>query len=364
MHATILTLPGDGIGPEVTLAATDVLRAVADRFGHAFDFVDAPIGGAALRQGLTPLPEATLAAARRADAILLGAVGDPEFDKGDSSRRPESALLALRSALGLYANLRPARVWPGLENDGPLKPSVLHGTDLLVVRELTGGLYYGEPRGLASDGTSAVNTMRYSRAEILRIAKVAFDAARNRRKRVTSVDKANVLEVSRLWREVVTGIARDYPDVTLEHMYVDACAMKMALAPASFDVVLTENLFGDILSDEAGAIVGSLGLLPSASLGDGPGLFEPVHGSAPDIASRGLANPIGAIASAAMLLDHGLGLKEEAHAVTGAIEAALRAGVRSADLAGPGEAATTEEVTAAILTQLSVGTQRAAERPP
>ena len=352
MKATILALPGDGIGPEVTRAAVQVLAAIAAQAGHTFEFPEAMIGGAALRSGLPPLPNETLAAARRADAILLGAVGDPAFDRGDSSRRPESALLALRSALGLYANLRPARVWPGLENDGPLKPTVLQGTDLLVVRELTGGLYYGQPRGLAADGDSAVNTMRYSRAEIRRIAIVAFDAARGRRKHVTSVDKANVLEVSRLWREVTTEVARDYPDVTLEHTYVDACAMKLVLAPASFDVVLTENLFGDILSDEAGAVVGSLGLLPSASLGDGLGLFEPVHGSAPDIAGRGIANPIGAIASAAMLLDHGLGLTREAQAVTRAIAAALESGIRSADLAGKEKAATTQEVTAAILSAL------------
>lgn len=353
MRATILTLPGDGIGPEVTAAAVDVLRAVAARFDHTFDFIDAPIGGAALRQGSAPLPDSTLAAARHADAILLGAVGDPAFDKGDSSQRPESALLALRRALGLYANLRPARVWPGLENEGPLKPSVLQGTDLLVVRELTGGLYYGEPRGLAADGDSAVNTMRYSRSEIERIARVAFDAARVRRRRVTSVDKANVLEVSRLWREVVAGVSREYPDVALDHMYVDACAMKLALAPASFDVLLTENLFGDILSDEAGAVVGSLGLLPSASVGEGAGLFEPVHGSAPDIAGKGIANPIGAIASAAMLLEYGLHLHAESQAVTAAIEGALRAGVRSADLAGREKAATTQEVTAAISSQLA-----------
>jgi 3-isopropylmalate dehydrogenase len=354
MKATILTLPGDGIGPEVTQAAVEVLQAVGTRFGHTFHFIEALIGGTALRQGWAPLPDTTLESARGADAILLGAVGDPAFDTEDSSRRPETALLALRSALGLYANLRPARVWPGLENDGPLKPSVLEGTDLLVVRELTGGLYYGEPRGRAGDGQSAVNTMRYSRPEIQRIAHVAFRSARGRRGRVTSVDKANVLEVSRLWREVVTETAREYPEVTLDHMYVDACAMKLALAPASFDVVLTENLFGDILSDEAGAIVGSLGLLPSASLGEGPGLFEPVHGSAPDIAGRGIADPIGAIASAAMLLDHGLGLKAEARAVTGAIESALRAGIRPADLAGKERAATTREVTAAILDQLGV----------
>ena len=354
MNATILALPGDGIGPEVTRAAIAVLDVVASRFGHTFEFVERPIGGAALRTGGAPLPQATIDAARTANAILLGAVGDPAFDKGDSSRRPESALLGLRAALGLFANLRPARVWPGLENDGPLKPAVLHGTDLLVVRELTGGLYYGQPRGFTGDGDGAFNTMVYTRREIRRIAVVAFEAARSRRRRVTSVDKANVLEVSRLWRQVVTEVASDYPDVTLEHMYVDACAMKLTLAPSSFDVLLTENLFGDILSDEAGAIVGSLGLLPSASLGEGPGLFEPVHGSAPDLAGRGIANPIGAIASAAMLLELGLGLAAEGRAVVSAIEGALTSGIRSADLGATGRVSSTDQVTAAIVDRLTV----------
>lgn len=332
MRASVLLLPGDGIGPEVVAAAEGVLRAIAVRFGHHFDLAEAPIGAAALRRGLPPLPDDTLAAARRADAILLGAVGDPEFDRGDSSRRPEAALLGIRRELQLYANLRPAKVWRALENAGPLKPSVLAGTDLLVVRELTGGLYYGEPRGIAADGDSAHNTMRYSRLEITRIARRAFEAARLRRKRLTSVDKANVLETSRLWREVVTTVARDYADVALDHMYVDSCAMKVAMAPSSFDVILTENLFGDILSDEAGAVVGSLGLLPSASLGDGPGLFEPVHGSAPDIAGKDIANPIGAIASASMLLRYALRLDSEAAAVDAAIAAVLQRGLRTADL--------------------------------
>lgn len=332
MNATILLLPGDGIGPEVVAAAEQVLRAVAARFNHHFTLQSAPIGGAALGKGLDPLPDDTLNAARRADAVLLGAVGDPEFEKADASRRPEAALLKIRRELRLYANLRPARVWPGLEASGPLKPEVLRGTDMLVVRELTGGLYYGEPRGIAADGDSAVNTMRYSRMEIDRIARRAFDAARVRRRRVTSVDKANVLDVSRLWRSVVSDVAREYPDVALDHQLVDSCAMKIALAPSSFDVILTENLFGDILSDEAGAVVGSLGLLPSASLGDGPGLFEPVHGSAPDIAGKNVANPIGAIASAAMLLRYALKLETEAAAVESAIEKTIATGIVTADL--------------------------------
>jgi 3-isopropylmalate dehydrogenase len=343
MQASILLLPGDGIGPEVVAAAEQVLHAVAARFSHAFTFETALIGGSALRKGLPPLPDDTLRAAMQSNAVLLGAVGDPEFDRGGSSRRPEAALLAIRRELQLYANLRPARVWPGLEHAGPLKPQTLAGTDMLVVRELTGGLYYGEPRGIDADGSSAVNTMRYTRPEIERIARRAFEAARVRRKRVTSVDKANVLEVSRLWRAVVTDVAKEYADVTLDHMLVDACAMKLALAPATFDVVLTENLFGDILSDEAGAIVGSLGLLPSASLGAGTGLFEPVHGSAPDIAGQDVANPVGAIASAAMLLRYALELETEAAAVEQAIEATLAAGVGTKDVA-PGNPVGTREM--------------------
>ena len=349
MNASILLLPGDGIGPEVVASAERVLRAVAGRFSHQFTLTTGIIGGAALKQGLAPLPDATLDAAREADGILLGAVGDPAFDTAPPSERPEAALLKIRRELGLYANLRPARVWPGLESAGPLKPEILRGTDLLLFRELTGGLYYGEPRGVAPDGESAHNTMRYSRAEIDRIARRAFEAARLRRKRVTSVDKANVLEVSRLWRQVVTGVARDYPDVTLEHMLVDTCAMKLTYAPSSFDVVLTENMFGDILSDEAGAVVGSLGLLPSASLGDGAGLFEPVHGSAPDIAGKGIANPIGTIASAAMLLRYALKLEKEADAVEKAIEAALTAGLRTADLAAGAASVSTTEMTERIV---------------
>lgn len=349
MKSTILLLPGDGIGPEVVRSAGAVLRAIAVRFSHQFDLREAPIGGSALRQGLPPLPDDTLAAARESDAILLGAVGDPEFDTGDSSRRPETALLQIRRELKLYANLRPARVWPGLEDSGPLKRTVVSGTDMLVVRELTGGLYYGEPRGIAADASSAHNTMRYSRHEIERIARRAFDAARLRRKRVTSVDKANVLETSRLWRQVVGAVATEYPDVALDHMLVDSCAMRIALAPASFDVILTENMFGDILSDEAGAVVGSLGLLPSASLGDGTGLFEPVHGSAPDIAGKNIANPIGAIGSAAMLLRHALGLDAEATAIESAIGAALAAGHRTADLVESTQARIgTKEMAAAI----------------
>ena len=336
MKAGIVLLPGDGIGPDVVAAAVRTLARVATLYGHTWTFTTKPIGGAALHAGLPPLPDDTLAAAKSHDAILLGAVGDPAFDGQPPAKRPEAALLAIRRELGVYANLRPARSWPGLDDAGPLKPSVLHGTDLVVVRELTGGLYYGEPRGIDADGNAAVNTLRYSRDEITRVARVAFELARKRRGKLVSVDKANVLEVSRLWRNVVSELAGEYPEVTLSHEFVDTASMRLALSPAKFDVLLTENMFGDILSDEAGAVCGSLGLLPSASLGAGAGLFEPVHGSAPDIAGKDVANPIGAIASAAMLLSDGLGLKTEGAAVIAAIERTLASGLRTADIAGPG----------------------------
>ncbi len=335
MQATIALLPGDGIGPEVIDAAESVLDAVAVRYDHAFTLTRSPFGAVALRAGHPALPPATLDACRAADAVLLGAVGDPEFSEGPRERRPETGLLELRRALDVWANLRPARVWPGLDAAGPLRPERLAGVDLLIVRELIGGIYFGEPRGRNENGTVAFDTMRYSVAEVDRIARVAFDAARGRRKLVTSVDKANVLESSRLWREVVTRVAADYPDVTLEHQLVDSCTMRLVTAPASMDVLLAGNLFGDIISDEAGAVVGSLGLLPSASIGSTGGLFEPVHGSAPDIAGQDRANPIGAIASAAMLLRHALGAEAEAAAIEGAIGAALADGCRTADLPAP-----------------------------
>lgn len=354
MKAAIVLLPGDGIGPDVVAAAARVLDAIADRFNHTWVLTPKPFGGVALRRGLPALPDDTLQAARSADAVLLGAVGDPAFDHLPPAERIEGGLLALRRELGVFANLRPARAWPGLEDAGPLKPSVLAGTDMVVVRELLGGLYYGTPRGPV--GEAVVNTMSYTRAEIERVAHVAFGLARRRRKQLMSVDKANVLDVSQLWRRTVTDVGRMYPDVTLTHQLVDSCAMKLALAPSSFDVILTENLFGDILSDEAGAVCGSLGLLPSASLGPGPGLFEPVHGSAPDIAGQGKANPIGAIASAAMLLGDGLGLTEEAGAIIAAIEKALGAGLRTADLmpsaGGQARLVTTEQFTDAVVQAL------------
>lgn len=328
----VVFLPGDGIGPEVIAAAEQVLNAVGTVFGRKWTFERYEIGGTALRAGLPPLPQKTLRACVAADAILLGAVGDPAFDAEPPERRPERGLLDLRQALGTYANLRPARVWPGLENVSPLKAELVKGVDFVIVRELIGGLYYGEPRW--ADERHGVNTLRYAREEIERIAHVAFREARRRGQHVTSVDKANVLEVSQLWRRTVNEVARSYPEVRIEHMYVDNCAMQMALQPSKFGVVLTENLFGDILSDEAGAVVGSLGLLSSASLGDGPGLFEPVHGSAPALAGKDSANPIGAIGSAAMLLRYGLGMKEEADAIERACGEVLASGLRTPDLCG------------------------------
>jgi len=353
VNARLVVLPGDGIGPDVVAAARRVLAKVGERFGHSWSITEELVGGAAIRATGEPLPDATLKAALASDAVLLGAVGDPSFDNLPPSKRPESALLRMRKELGVFANLRPARTWPGLESAGPLKPEILKGTDLIVVRELTGGLYYGQPRGVEPDDSAAVNTLRYTREEIERVARVAFELAGRRRKQLLSVDKANVLEVSALWRRVVTALAPEYPDVTLTHEFVDAASMKLALAPSRYDVMVTENMFGDILSDEAGAICGSLGLLPSASLGKGPGLFEPVHGSAPDIAGRDIANPIGAIGSMAMMLADGLGLTDEGSAVTAAIERALASGLRTADIAasgGPvtGTQAFAEAVAAAI----------------
>lgn len=334
MAFKIVLLPGDGIGPEVIREARRALDRIGERFNRAFSFDEHLIGGAALSAGRPPLPPSTHAAALASDAVLLGAVGDPSFDHLPPGSRPESALLGLRKALGVFANLRPAKAWKGLEASGPLRPEVLAGTDMIVVRELLGGLYYGEPREWNRATDQAINTLRYSRPEVERVARVAFRLAQLRRQRLVSVDKANVLETSQLWRAVVNDVAKDYPDVQVTHEYVDACAMKLACVPASFDVVLTENLFGDILSDEAGAVCGSLGLLPSASLGDGPGLFEPVHGSAPTIAGKNIANPCGALLSAAMMLRWGLKLDAEAAALEEAVERVLRDGLRTADLGG------------------------------
>ena len=332
---TVAVLPGDGIGPEVTAEAVRVLQAAADLHGFSLETREYAVGAAGVAETGDSLPPATASAVTQAHAVLLGAVGHPSLATAEGRRRPEAGLLALRKLLGAYANLRPVTVHPALRHASPLREDRLEGVDLLIVRELLGGLYYGQPRDLQRH--SAVNTMRYTVPEIERVARVAFEAARGRRKLVTSVDKANVLEVSQLWRETVTRVADEFPDVRLEHLYVDYAAMRLVAKPAAIDVLLTENLFGDILSDEAAVLSGSLGLLPSASIGEGSGLFEPVHGSAPDIAGQGTANPLGAIASAALLLRYGLAEAEAADAVDRAIAAVLSAGVRTPDIARPGE---------------------------
>src|SRR3954471_10057321 len=334
---TVAVLAGDGIGPEVTGQAVRVLQAAAELYGFTLETTEYAVGAAGVAEAGDSLPSGTAAAVTQADAVLLGAVGHPSLAAAEGRRRAEAGLLALRKLLGAYANLRPVAVHPALRHASPLRPERLDGVDLLIVRELTGGLYYGEPRG--REAGVAVNTLRYTVREVERVARVAFRAARERRSGVTSVDKANVLEVSQLWRETVTRIGREFPDVRLEHLYVDFAAMRLVADPARIDVLLTENLFGDILSDEAAVLAGSLGLLPSASIGDGPGLFEPVHGSAPDIAGRGVANPIGAIASVAMLLRYGLKQPEAATIVEQAVAGVLKAGLRPADLARPGEPA-------------------------
>lgn len=355
-EASIVLLPGDGIGPEIVAEARQVLEAIAQARGHRFHFVTHLLGGCAIDATGTALPGDTLAACQRADAVLLGAVGGPKWDDPSAKVRPEQGLLGLRRGLGLYANLRPVRVHPALASASPLRPERLAGVDLLFLRELTGGLYFGQPRfrePLANaekrpDGATmrVVDTLEYTDAEIARAVRLAFRLAQGRRRRVTSVDKANVLESSRVWREVATAVAREFPDVTLEHQLVDSCAARLISAAASFDVIVTENLFGDILTDEAAVLSGSLGLLPSASLGDGTlGLYEPIHGSAPDIAGKGLANPIGTILSAALLLRYSLGLEEEAAAIERAVDHAIDDGLRTADLGGR---ASTSEAGAAI----------------
>jgi 3-isopropylmalate dehydrogenase len=337
MALTIALLPGDGIGPEVTAEAVRILRAVGEHSRRTFHFTTGVIGSAALDAEGEALPKSTLEACLAANAVLLGAVGHPKHDDKPPARRPEAGLLALRKALGGFANLRPAICHAPLARRTAFQPERVQGANLLIVRELLGGLYYGEPRGIAADGQSAFNTLRYSRAEIERVARVAFDLARTRRRKLASIDKANVLETSRLWRTVVTEMSAEYPDVALEHVYVDTCAMRLATSPASFDVLVAENLFGDILSDQAASIAGALGLLPSATVGGTVDLYEPVHGSAPDIAGKGLANPIGAIASAAMLLRYSAHMEREAADVEHAIEDALASGARTRDIAGPGE---------------------------
>lgn len=348
MKARIAVLPGDGIGPEVTAAAVSVLRDAAARGGHEFEFSEHPIGGCAIDAHGDPLPAETLIVCKQADAVLLGAVGGPRWSDPKAKVRPEQGLLRLRAELGVYANLRPVRVHPKLAALSPLKNERLVGVDLLFVRELTGGAYFGAKTRTAD---TATDETKYTTQEVERVTRRAFALARGRGRRVTSVDKANVLETSRLWRETVQRVAHEFPDVALEHQLVDSMAMLLLTRPAAYDVIVTENLFGDILTDEAAALAGSLGLLPSASLGDGKvGLYEPIHGSAPDIAGRGVANPLGAILSAAMLLRHSLGLADAAAAIEAAVDRVLDAGVLTRDLGGE---AGTREATAAVLAALN-----------
>jgi 3-isopropylmalate dehydrogenase len=357
MKAELVILPGDGVGPEVTAAAVAVLQAVAERGGHTFTLSEQLIGGAAIDATGDPLPEASRAACRRADAVLLGAVGGPKWSDPDAAVRPEQGLLALRAELGVYANLRPLRVHPKLAERSPLKSERLDGVDFMVVRELTGGTYFGAK---TRSDTDATDECRYTVEEIERVLRRAFAIARKRGRHVTSVDKANVLETSRLWRRTATRVAKEFPDVTLEHQLVDSMAMLMLTQPARYDVIVTENLFGDILTDEAAALAGSLGLLPSASLGDGHGgLYEPIHGSAPDIAGQGVANPLGTIASAALLLRHALGLEEEAAAVEAAIDHVVEHGPWTRDVGGD---AGTDAVRDAVIAALDAGHGASGER--
>ena len=350
--ARIVLLPGDGIGPEVVAAARLVLEAVTARAGLALAFEERLVGGAAIDKSGSALPDETLAACRAADAVLLGAVGGPKWDDPSAQVRPEQGLLGLRRALGLYANVRPVRPHPALADVSPLKAERLVGVDLVFVRELTGGLYFGTPRlrERTASGERAVDTLEYTDGEIRRVVRLAFRLAQGRRRRLTSIDKANVLESSRLWRQTAQAVAAEFPSVTLDHQLVDSAAMRLVSEPARYDVIVTENLFGDILTDEAAVLAGSLGLLPSASLGDGRvGLYEPIHGSAPDIAGRGLANPIGTIASAALLLRHSLDAPALAEQIERAVDRTLTDGLRSADLGGT---VGSEAMTRAIIERL------------
>ncbi|MDQ4075888.1 MAG: 3-isopropylmalate dehydrogenase [Chloroflexota bacterium] len=361
MQATIIILPGDGIGPEVTHEAARVLRAIADAYHHTFHFEEHLIGGAAIDATGTALPEETLAACRGADAVLLGAVGGPKWDDPRADVRPEQGLLAIRKSLGLFSNVRPIQVTPFLAQSSPLRPSIVEGTDIVVVRELTGGIYFGPREEADREGEmgsrSAYDTMLYRDEEIARVVRVAAQMARERSRKLTSVDKANVLASSRLWRRVVSEVvATEFPELTLEHVLVDAMAMHLIRRPRDFDVIVTGNLFGDILTDEASQIAGSMGLLPSASLGASgtPGLYEPIHGSAPDIAGQGIANPLAAILSAALLLRHSLALPGEATRIEAAVTAVLADGARTADIArGDEPTLSTTEMTDRVIEALS-----------
>ena len=360
MELKVLILPGDGIGVEVTREALRVLERVTYKFGHKLSYKEGLLGGIAIHKTGSPFPAETEKLALEADATLMGAVGLPEFDNAPPEERPEKGLLGLRKTLKVYANLRPVRAYKALLDSSPLKNHLVEGTDMIIVRELTGGLYYGTPRGISSSGPEerGVNTMAYTRAEIERVARIAFGLARKRRKKLSSVDKSNVLEVSQLWRRVVTEVSKGFSDVALEHILVDNCAMQLVLNPRRFDVVLTENMFGDILSDEGAVLAGSIGMLPSASIGDAKrpgvwvGLYEPVHGSAPDIAGQNKANPLGAIGSVAAMLEYSFGLTKEATAVNAAIEKVLSSGRVTADLKPTGKPATTEDVGKAICASL------------
>jgi 3-isopropylmalate dehydrogenase len=354
MHINITTLPGDGIGPEVTGQAVCVLGTCAEIFGHHLRVTEKNVGGAALVASNDPLPQDTLDACLGSGAVLLGAVGGPAFDKYPAKLRPEAGLLRLRKELGVFANLRPAVCLPGMESLSPLRPEIVSGTDVMIVRELLGGVYFGARSTEGQPGSRrAIDSMAYSESEIERIAHVAFTIARGRRKQLLSVDKANVLDSSRLWREVVTRVGGDYSDVKLAHAYVDSTAMALVSRPATFDVIVTENMFGDILSDQAGAVVGSLGLLPSASVGGKVALYEPIHGSAPDIAGQGIANPLGAIFSAAMLLRHSFHLESEAASIENAVKQVLAEGHRTRDLAEKGAASvSTQQMGDLVMQQL------------
>jgi 3-isopropylmalate dehydrogenase len=353
MKATIAVLSGDGIGPEVTSQAIIVLQKIAAKYGHDFVFNEAPMGGIAIDQSGDPCPDSTIHTCEAADAILLGAVGGPKWSDPTAPVRPEQGLLKVRKHFDLFANLRPVKAYPALAQHTPLRPELLEGVDLLFVRELTGGIYFG-PRQEQGDGDTAFDTELYTVPEVERVAQVAFRAAQGRRKKLTSVDKANVMASMRLWRRTVVKVHEDYPDVELDHVLVDACTMYLVTRPASFDVLVASNMFGDILSDETSVLAGSLGMLPSASLGSATfGLYEPIHGSAPDIAGQGKANPIGTILSAALLLRYSLGLEAEAKVVENAVDAALNAGARTADIvARGGSFITTTEMTQAIVSNL------------
>jgi 3-isopropylmalate dehydrogenase len=355
LKAKIILLPGDGIGPEVVAEAVRVLDVVAQKYGHTFEFSERLIGGCSIDRHGTAMTDEVLADCKASDAVLLGAVGGPKWDDPAASVRPEQGLLRLRKGLEVFANLRPVRVHPSLVETSPLKPDKLEGVDILVIRELTGGLYFGEPKERAREGAHerAVDTLVYYDYEVERVVLLACQLAAARRGHLTSVDKANVLESSRLWRHVASRVAAAHPGIALEHMLVDTAAMRLIQSPAAFDVLVTENMFGDILTDETSVLAGSMGLLPSVSLGiGGPGLYEPIHGSAPDIAGQGLANPVGTILSAALLLRHSLGLEAEARAVEAAVDTVLTQGARTADLGGT---LSTSQMANLIVAQLAVG---------